>query len=379
LGNVVVRASIAVNPSTAALTITSNPLPQVVDSVPIRLRTVEVNVNRPGFMFNATSCSQQHVEATLTGLNGFDATGGSSANVTSPYAATGCQNLKFTPRFAVSTSGKTSKAGGASLTADLSYPAGSQGAQTNISTVKVELPKQLPSRLTTLQKACTDAQFEANSAGCPAESKIGQATVNTPLLPVPLSGPAIFVSHGGEAFPSLTLVLQGDGVKIDLVGTTYISKAGVTSTTFKTVPDAPFSTFTLTLGEGPYSALTANANLCTQKLTMPTEFIAQNGTEIHETTPVTATGCPTSFSFTHKIKKKTLTLHIYAPAAGKITATAKGLTTRTKTTKGQEDLTITLKQKKAGKLKTTIKVTFTPSTGKNRTKQTKTAKVAFKK
>ena len=83
--------------------------------------------------------------------------------------------------------------------------------------------------------------------------------MTTPLLPVPLSGPAIFVSHGGEAFPSLIMVLQGYGVTVDLVGTTFISKAGITSTTFKTVPDTPFDMFELTLPEGPFSALAANA------------------------------------------------------------------------------------------------------------------------
>ena len=121
--------------------------------------------------------------------------------------------------------------------------------------------------MTTLQKACTDKQFEANPAGCPSASFIGHATVNTPILPGGLSGPAIFVSHGGEAFPSLTIVLQGDGVTIDLVGSTYISKSGITSTTFKTVPDSPFSTFELTLPEGPYSALAANGNLCAETTT----------------------------------------------------------------------------------------------------------------
>ena len=98
--------------------------------------------------------------------------------------------------------------------------------------------------------------------GCPPASKIGHAKVHTPLLPVPLEGPANFVSNGGEAFPNLTMVLQGYGVTIDLVGDTFISKAGITSTTFKTVPDQPFSTFELTLPEGPYSALAANGNLC---------------------------------------------------------------------------------------------------------------------
>jgi hypothetical protein len=158
--------------------------------------------------------------------------------------------LKFAPKFAVSTSGKTSKANGASLHVKLSYPKAPFGSQANIVKVKVDLPKQLPSRLTTLQKACTAAQFNTNPAGCPPASIVGHARAITPLLPVPLEGPAYFVSHGGEAFPSLIMVLQGYGVKLELVGTTFISKAGITSSTFKTVPDAPVGSFELTLPRG---------------------------------------------------------------------------------------------------------------------------------
>ena len=111
---------------------------------------------------------------------------------------------------------------------------------------------------------------------------------------------------------------------------------------------------------------------------MPTEFIAQNGAEIHQSTPIAVEGCSTSLSFTHSIKKQTLKLSVYAPAAGKITASGKGLTTVSKTAKGQENLTLTLKQKQAGKQKTSVTVTFTPSTGKDRKKQTKNAKLRFK-
>jgi hypothetical protein len=306
LGSVVVRASIAINPSTAALTVTSDPLPQIVGGVPIRLRKVVVDVNRPEFILNATGCVSRKVEATLTGLEGFTATHGSSVSVSSPYSASGCANLAFKPKFAVSTLGKTSKADGASLTATVSYPNAAQGTQADVAAVKVDLPKQLPSRLTTLQKACTAAQFETNPAGCPAASFIGHAVVHTPILPGVggglLTGPAIFVSHGGEAFPSLTLVLQGDNVTIDLIGSTFISKAGITSTTFKTVPDAPFSMFELTLPQGPYSALTATGNLCTSKLAVPTAFIAQNGAVIHESTKITATGCRATKALTRAQK-----------------------------------------------------------------------------
>ena len=154
---------------------------------------------------------------------------------------------------------------GASLDAKVTYPNTGQGTEANIAKVKVDLPKQLPSRLTTLQKACTAAVFNANPANCPAASVIGTAKVSTPVLPVQLTGPVYFVSHGGEAFPSLTVVLQGDGVRVDLVGATFISQAGITSTTFKTVPDTPFSSFELYLPEGKYSALAANGNLCTSE------------------------------------------------------------------------------------------------------------------
>jgi len=304
LGNVVVRASIAIDPHTTVLTVTSDALPQVVDGVPIRLRKVIVDVDRPGFMFNATNCTPQRVGGVLSGLEGFTGRHGSSVPVSSPYNPSGCTGLSFKPKFVVSTYGKTSKANGASLTATLSYPSALQATQANIAEVKVDLPKQLPSRLKTLQKACTSAQFEANPAGCPAASFIGHAAVTTPLLPVPLIGPVIFVSHGGEAFPSLIMVLQGYGVTVDLVGTTFISKAGITSTTFETVPDTPFDMFELTLSEGPFSALTANLpakakySLCGQKLRMPTEFMAQNGAIIRQNTPIGVTGCA---------KKKVLT------------------------------------------------------------------------
>jgi hypothetical protein len=323
-GTVVVRQSIRINPYTAQVTDVSDPFPKIIDGIPLRMRRVDVTLNREGFTFNPTNCSKLAFNGSITGSPlgattsltgpyniGYATQTGATSQFTTPFEVTNCQHLKFTPRFAVSTNGKTSKAFGASLTAKLTEPGEAQGGQANIAKVKVALPKQLPSRLTTLQKACTDKQFESNPAGCPKESMIGYATVHTPILSAPppgrdanLSGPAIFVSHGGEAFPSLTMVLQGNGVTIDLVGTTFISKAGVTSTTFKTVPDTPFSTFELTLPEGKYSALAANGSLCNAagKLSMPTEFVAQNGAAIHETTPISVTGCKKTLTRSEKLK-----------------------------------------------------------------------------
>ncbi len=336
---VVVRAKIEVDPHTAALTVTTNTaaqgyaIPTIIEGIPLQIKHVNVNITRPGFTFNPTNCNKTEI----TGSVGSDQ--GAVSPVAVPFQVTNCQALKFEPKFSVSTSAKTSKALGASLTATVSEPPGSLGTQANITKVKVELPKALPSRLTTLQKACTQARFQANPAGCPPESVIGSAIVHTPLVPVPLEGPVYFVSNGGEAFPNLIMVLQGYGVKIDLVGDTLISKSGITSTTFKTVPDQPFSSFQITLPEKPYSALAANGNLCAptrtvtvkkkvstkakghkrtttrevketlgEPLLMPNEFVAQNGAVIHQTTTISVTGCvkakKASTKKKHKKKKK---------------------------------------------------------------------------
>jgi hypothetical protein len=300
LGTVVLRFGLSINPYTAQVNVSptsSEPIPTIIDGIVTHVRDIRVYVDRPDFTLNPTSCDPMAIGSTLTAHEG------ASATVSSPFQAASCADLKFQPKFQVTArAAKDTRLDGATLSVKLSYPQAPQGTQANIARVKVELPKGLPSRLTTLRKACTAAQFEADPAGCPAASRIGMAVVRTPILPVPLEGPAIFVSHGGEAFPSLTMVLQGDGVTIDLVGATFISKAGVTSTTFKTTPDTPFSTFELTLPQGEYSALTALGNLCKQKLTMPTEFVAQNGAEIHEGTKVAVAGCGKARLGRHKRK-----------------------------------------------------------------------------
>jgi hypothetical protein len=287
LGNVIVRAKVDVDPHTAQLTVTTDPIPHILRGIPLQIKHATVTIDRPGFTFNPTNCQQLGVTGAIGSVEG------ASANVSSAFQVTNCANLTFTPSFAVSTTGRTSKANGAGLAVKLTYPKGAFGKQANIARVKVSLPKQLPSRLTTLQKACTAAVFDADPTHCPAESVVGRAKVLTPLLPVPLTGLAYFVSHGGEAFPDLTIVLKGSGaydITVDLVGSTQI-KNGITISTFKTPPDVPFSSFELSLPQGRFSALTATANLCRSKLVMPTEFIGQNGAEIRRNTKIAVTGC----------------------------------------------------------------------------------------
>jgi hypothetical protein len=296
----VLRFGLKIDPATARVSVdpsSAEPIPTIIDGIVTHVRDIRVYIDRTKFTLNPTSCNTLSISSTLTSNLG------KASTVSSPFQASNCQALAFKPGFKISTSGKTSRAKGASLVVKLTYPNAPQGSQANIAKVKVDLPKQLPSRLTTLQKACTSAQFDANPAGCPAESIVGHAKAITPLIPVPLQGPAYFVSHGGAKFPELIVVLQGYGVTIDLRGETFISPAGITSSTFRTIPDQPVGSFELTLPQGKFSALAANGNLCKAKLTMPTVFVAQNGKELRQSTKIAVTGCPKTKKAKHNKHK----------------------------------------------------------------------------
>jgi hypothetical protein len=253
----------------------------------VQLKQLTVEVNRPHFQFNGTNCNPLAVTGTLAGSEG------GAASVTWPFQLTGCAALPFAPKLTATTSGKASKVEGTSFNVKLE--SGGVG-QANIRKVFLTIPKQLPSRLPTLQKACTAAKFNAGPSNCSSESIIGHATVHTPVLRAPLTGPAYLVSHGNASFPDLEFVLKGEGITLILDGKTDI-KNGVTYSRFETAPDAPFSTFETELPAGPHSILGAYAsereplNLCGAALAMPTEITAQDGAVIRQTTKVNAVGC----------------------------------------------------------------------------------------
>jgi hypothetical protein len=332
LGTIVTRAKIEVDPTTARVTVTTDPLPQIVKGVPTDLRSVYAVIDRPGFFFNPTNCESQQFTGSAT-----SAGGAATAPISSSFGIDGCRGLTFAPKFSASTQGNgLFNRNGASLNVKISTKQGPQSnpavqAEANIKKVDVQLPIQLPSRLTTLQKACTEKQFATNPAGCPEASNVGTAVVHTPVLPGALTGPAYLVSHGSAAFPDLDLILQGDGVTILLTGTTDIKK-GITFSRFDTTPDAPISSFELNLPERKFSALAANGNLCkptTTKtvkkrvavrrhgrtvhvtksvkqqvaapLSMPTTITAQNGAVVTQTTKIAVTGCAKAKA---KAKKK---------------------------------------------------------------------------
>ncbi len=280
LGDVVVRAAIGIDPKTAQVSVASDPLPTILQGIPLDIRAVNVAIDRERFMFNPTSCQPMSVAGTVT------STEGAIASLSSRFQAAECRSLPFKPSLTATTA-KTSRARGASLHVTVRSGVG----QANIESVKVLLPKRLPARLATLKLACPQSQFQADPSGCPAASRVGTVSAHTPVLPVPMSGPAYFVSHGNAAFPDLVIVLQGDGVTIELTGKTFIGK-GVTSSTFASIPDVPVTRFDLFLPAGPQSALAATGrSLCVGALLMPTTITAQNGAQTKRSTRIATTGC----------------------------------------------------------------------------------------
>ncbi|MGO9320745.1 MAG: hypothetical protein ACLQBY_08105 [Solirubrobacteraceae bacterium] len=312
----VTRSKITVNPSTAQVIATTT-LPTIDKEagIPLRLRSLSVTINRQGFERNPTNCEVLRDQSTLTSLEGAQNTPSSN------FQVEGCSALAFKPAFAASTSGKPSKAKGASLVTTLTQGPGQAG----IKSVFVTLPKQLPSRLTTLQKACLAALFEANPFSCSKESEVGTATAVTPVLPGVLKGPAYLVSHGGEEFPSLELVLEANGVRVIVVGKTHI-KNGITTTNFATTPDVPVTSVTVNLPLGPHSALAANGNLCAATLVMPTIITGQNGKQIKQNTLISPTGCGVQI-VGHKVVGNTAYLTVKTFAAGRISGSGPGLST----------------------------------------------------
>ncbi|HEY5295487.1 MAG TPA: hypothetical protein VIJ70_08435, partial [Gaiellaceae bacterium] len=373
LGTVTTRATIKVDPHTARVTVASTNLPTIVGGVPVRLRTLKVEVNRPSFIFNPTNCSALATESTLTST--FNAT----QSLATPFQVSGCSALAFKPTFKVSTSAKTSKKNGASLQVSLTQPA----HEANMKSVYVSLPKQLPSRLTTLQKACPEATFAANPVTCRhLGSEVGSAVVTTPVLPGQLKGSAYLVSHGGEAFPDLDIVLEGDGITVILTGNTKITK-GVTSSTFAAIPDVPVTSFVLTLPVGEHSALTANGSLCRKALTVPTTIDAQSGAQLVQKTKLAVTNCPVQI-VSHKVVGHKLVLEVKTFAAGRVSLKGKNLKApRYKRLAKAKTATFTVSLSRKGlatlakhrKLKIEVRVGFVPKT---KTESVSSASVAVK-
>ncbi len=285
LGTIVVRAGISVSPVSAQITIQTQSLPTILTGIPLRIRSVQLSIDRPGFMRNPTSCDPRLVDGVITSNDGV------GAPVSAPFKVRGCAKLPFKPSIRAIVGARASRERGANLRLEFAQPAGDAGLRA----VKLELPQQLPIELRTLQGACLDTIFESSPDNCPMLSRVGAGFARTPILAHPLRGPIFVVSHGDRQFPSLVAVLRGEGVTIELGGRTAIHDE-VASTVFS-LPDVPISRFHLNFPRKGLPLFGANPTagrgrgFCGGSVQMPTTLLAQNGAKKVRRIKVKVRGC----------------------------------------------------------------------------------------
>jgi hypothetical protein len=253
LGTVVVRATLRLDPSDASLTVATDPLPRMLAGVPLRLRTLAIDVDRRGFMSNPTSCATTRITASIRSVD--DAT----ARATSRFALGGCGRLPFSPAVSMAfTSRRELRRGGhPGLTIAVHEPPG----QATPRSATIELPSMVridPSAVTTI---CT--RERASEGRCPRGSAVGTARVVSPLLPQPLTGTVNAVLPTRGSLPDLWATVAGTGVRLSVRSTTSAPSGKPISDRFEGLPDIPFSSLVLRLRGGDRGLLTLASGLCT--------------------------------------------------------------------------------------------------------------------
>jgi hypothetical protein len=275
LGTVVTRAGIYVDPETTQVRVRSDPLPQILEGVPVTYRTIHVDVNRPGFTLNPTSCAAMSVRARVVSFEGV------VANPSSPFQVGSCASLPFKPRLALSLKGSTKRRGHPALRAVLRAAPG----DANIAKAVVALPHSEFLAQEHIRTICTRVQFAAGT--CPAGSVYGHARAISPLLDQPLEGP-VYLRSSSNPLPDLVADLNG-AIRIVLVGRIDSVNGGI-RTSFDMVPDAPVSKFVLSM-EGAKKGLLVNSrNLCTSTSRASVSLVAQSGKTARQR-PALRDGC----------------------------------------------------------------------------------------
>ena len=366
LGTVVTRASIKVDPTDSHLVIETPTLPTILQGIPLRLRTINVTIDRANFLFNPTNCGPLALGAL------FKSTDGAFAQASGPMQFTGCDALPYAPKMTVLTSAAP-KNGPVGLTVQLTQGAG----EANSKSVAVTLPPQFASRFSTLGKSCPDTTFKADLTKCDPISKVGSVSASTPVLDQPLTGPVYLVAHTGGKLPTLEALLQGAGITVDLSGEIKVG-AQLTST-FGAIPDVPITSFILSLPGTKDSALQAGADLCATPLPYSATMTGQNGKSVNLNTTVGVAGCKIAITKA-VVKGRKAVLTVRVPAPGKITLTGKGVkkVVRTVGKAGSYKLTISRSGPK-GRRTVNLKASFAPKKGSSAGGQPVRASSATKK
>jgi hypothetical protein len=272
LGTVIVRSAIRVDPTTAQAQIDSlgsDPIPHILDGIPLHLRDIRVYVDRPDFTITPTSCDPSSVSSLLTGAGKdlFSAADDVPATTTQRYQLLGCSALDFRPRlrFNLNTTGQRR------------FPAlrseyRPRPGDANTHFVSVTLPRSLFVAQSHLKGICTKVQFAAEA--CPPDSVYGHARAITPLLDAPLEGNVYLRS--ANPLPNIVFALRGDGgLKIDVVGR-IDTVHGATRVTFTEIPDAPLTKFVLSLEGGRGSLLELTQEACSAEQFANARMIGHN-------------------------------------------------------------------------------------------------------
>jgi hypothetical protein len=267
LGTVVVRTALFVDPFTAQIHAVSDPFPQILDGIPLDIRSIALRMDRPDFTLNPTSCDP----FSITG-GALSATG-QTAPVSQRFQVGGCSSLKFKPRLTISLKGPTKRTGHPALKAVLTYPGGP--GYTNIGGAQVTLPGSEFLDQGNLNKVCTRPELESRS--CPASSVYGKAKAWTPLLDAPLEGPVYLGVGFGYKLPALVAELGGQ-IRVLLKGKVDTGPGHGIRNTFEAVPDAPVSRFVIELKGGKkYGLLENSTNVCRAPQRATARFTGQDG------------------------------------------------------------------------------------------------------
>jgi hypothetical protein len=289
LGTVVVRFALDVDHETAEVSVdgaNSDPIPHIVDGIPIHLRDIRAYVDRPSFTLNPTSCAKKSTAATILGSGANFASSSDDVPVTvsSPFQAADCASLGFAPKLALNLVGKKTHRGALpAFKAVLTYP--KYGAYANIAAAQVTLPESEYLEQGHLKDVCTRKVFETgNTPGenCPAKSIYGHARATTPLLDAPLEGPVYLRTGYGTKLPELAAALNGPQISITLAGKIdSVHKKGTEGSrirnTFSVVPDAPVEKFVLELKGGKKGLLVNSTDVCKGTHKALAAFTGQNG------------------------------------------------------------------------------------------------------
>jgi hypothetical protein len=282
LGTAVDRLASYIDPETAQIHTVTEAIPQILDGVPLDVRSIAVSLDRPGFMLNPTSCKPMAFSGSVT------SPAGASASLSSPFQVEGCRRLGFRPHFSLQLKGGTKRADFPSLRATLTMP---KGAHANLASVVVSLPRSEFTEQGHIKTICTRVQFAAGNGDgeeCPKASIYGHAEIQTPLLEKPLRGP-VFQRSSSNVLPDLVVSLRG---QIDLAedGKIDSDKMGGIRTTFGLVPDAAFSKFRLVMEGGKKGLLVNSENICSKPQRARIAMVAQNGKRLIER-PLIANDC----------------------------------------------------------------------------------------